>query len=65
MCLGFMRTAQINDAVVDEAVLPRMGLRLLTRQLTFLLTDPEGATLTYTISKGKPPFAVNASTMAR
>ena len=37
-------TAQINDAVVEKR-LPRMGLRLLTRQLIFLLTTPRGRRL--------------------
>ena len=56
-------TAQINDAVVEKPA-AQDGPAATDEAINISANDPEGATLTYTISKGKPPFAVNASTGA-
>ena len=56
-------TAQINDAVVEKPA-AQDGPAATDKAINISANDPEGATLTYTISKGKPPFAVNASTGA-
>ena len=56
-------TAQINDPVVEKPA-AQDGPAATDEAINISANDPEGATLTYTISKGKPPFAVNASTGA-
>ena len=56
-------TAQIGDAVVEKPA-DQDGPAATDLPISISANDPEGATLTYTISKGKPPFAVNASTGA-
>ena len=56
-------TAQINDPVVEKPA-AQDGPAATDKAISISANDPEGATLTYTISKGKPPFAVNASTGA-
>ena len=56
-------TAQIGDAVVEKPA-DQDGPAATDQPINISANDPEGATLTYTISEGKPPFAVDASTGA-
>ena len=56
-------TAQIGDEVVEKPA-DQDGPAATDQPINISANDPEGATLTYTISKGKPPFAVDASTGA-
>ena len=57
-------TAQIGDDVVEKPA-DQDGPAATDEAISIAASDPDaGATITYTISEGKPPFAVDASTGA-
>ena len=60
-CLGFMKLHRLTIAVVEKPA-GQDGPAATDEAINISANDPEGAALTYSISKGKPPFAVNAST---